>query len=135
LTTDVLAVEVEPKQIQEMDPEVKHRWVEALRSGRYEQGTGALNKEGKLCCLGVLCEVALEDGLPMEVGQHKDGVGHLVVEYDEVSSVLPDLVQEYAGLSDDNPSVLIGGSTISLAELNDDGTSFNVIADVIEEQL
>ena len=41
------------------DKKLLKKWVEALRSGRYKQGKGALcyNKD-KYCCLGVLCEVA-----------------------------------------------------------------------------
>lgn len=41
-----------------MDPELKAKWVEALRSGNYQQGRYSLKKDGKYCCLGVLCEVA-----------------------------------------------------------------------------
>ena len=32
-------------------------WMDALRSGKYEQGKGALRRDGKFCCLGVLCDV------------------------------------------------------------------------------
>lgn len=33
-------------------------WIDALRSGEYEQGSGALQtRDGKFCCLGVLCDV------------------------------------------------------------------------------
>ena len=42
----------------------KKRWIKALRSGKYEQGKGALrrpalrgNRAAEFCCLGVLCEV------------------------------------------------------------------------------
>ena len=38
-----------------MDPEIKRQWVEALRSGKYEQGRLFLERDGKFCCLGVLC--------------------------------------------------------------------------------
>lgn len=42
-----------------MDPELKKKWVEALRSGRYKQGTEMLRSlDDEFCCLGVLCEVA-----------------------------------------------------------------------------
>lgn len=41
-----------------MNPELKAKWVAALRSGKYEQGHEYLNKDGKFCCLGVLCDVA-----------------------------------------------------------------------------
>ena len=37
--------------------ETLEAWVTALRSGKYEQGTGALYRDGKHCCLGVLMEV------------------------------------------------------------------------------
>ena len=38
--------------------EVRRRWTEALRSGRYRQTTGKLRAlDGGYCCLGVLCDV------------------------------------------------------------------------------
>lgn len=33
------------------------KWVEALRSGKYKQGARYLKKNGRYCCLGVLCEI------------------------------------------------------------------------------
>lgn len=42
-----------------MDPELKAKWVKALRSGEYRQGRGTLrDTEGRYCCLGVFCVVA-----------------------------------------------------------------------------
>lgn len=41
-----------------MKADLKARWIEALRSGKYQQGEGNLKKDGRLCCLGVLREVA-----------------------------------------------------------------------------
>lgn len=44
-----------------MDAELKRKWIEALRSGKYEQGRYEFkNKDGRFCCLGVLCRVADE---------------------------------------------------------------------------
>lgn len=49
-----------------MTQEFKDQWLEALRSGKYEQGKGALrtvhnhSKDG-FCCLGVLCDL-IPDG-------------------------------------------------------------------------
>ena len=40
-----------------MDPEAREVWLEALRSGQYEQGQHALKYHNKYCCLGVLCAV------------------------------------------------------------------------------
>lgn len=57
-----------------MDPEMKKRWVEALRSGKYKQGKGCLHDEvhDTYCCLGVLNEI--EDlGMPGDAGALEDG--------------------------------------------------------------
>jgi hypothetical protein len=44
-----------------MRKSIKNKWVKALRSGKYKQGTGQLhseNEEGKsFCCLGVLATI------------------------------------------------------------------------------
>lgn len=42
-----------------MPKELKSKWTEALRSGKYEQGEGVLyDKESdSYCCLGVLCSI------------------------------------------------------------------------------
>ncbi len=44
-----------------MNLELKQKWLDALRSGKYKQGTQYLNSSSGYCCLGVLCEVA---GIP-----------------------------------------------------------------------
>lgn len=43
-----------------MNADLKKRWIEALRSGKYTQGTTYLNYQGKQCCLGVLCLIENE---------------------------------------------------------------------------
>lgn len=55
-----------------MNKTLKNKWIKALRSGKYEQGKGNLNHDGRYCCLGVLCEVAkrpydLKDGYEFHV--------------------------------------------------------------------
>ena len=48
----------------EMNPEIRARWVAALRSGAYEQGTSRLrDASDRRCCLGVLCDLAEQDGV------------------------------------------------------------------------
>lgn len=37
-----------------MPKEMLEKWLAALRSGKYKQATGALEKDGGYCCLGVL---------------------------------------------------------------------------------
>jgi len=43
-----------------MPKELLAKWLAALRSGEYEQGTGALCRDGRYCCLGVLMRIAGE---------------------------------------------------------------------------
>ena len=44
-----------------MNKEIKAEWVKALRSGEYKQGGGALHRGDHFCCLGVLCDIAIDD--------------------------------------------------------------------------
>lgn len=55
-----------PSDIPKIKPEIKKRWIEALRSGEYEQAIGVLRKTDgvgrqRYCCLGVLCDVVKFD--------------------------------------------------------------------------
>lgn len=113
-----------------MNPSVKAKWLEALRSGEYEQGRNALNENGNYCCLGVLCDVAVKSGLALEVGERGQ-----ITEYDGLTAYLPDRVKRWAALYDHNPRVPIGPLGTSLANLNDQGKTFSEIADLIEEYL
>jgi hypothetical protein len=50
--------------MEKLNKAIKSKWVKALRSGKYEQGTHWLEKEkdegGKTyCCLGVACEIGI----------------------------------------------------------------------------
>lgn len=40
-----------------MNPELKAKWVAALRSGNYKQGHTQLRRGNCFCALGVLCDV------------------------------------------------------------------------------
>lgn len=123
-----------------MNPEIKKRWVEALRSGKYQQGRQFLaeaeEEEGivKYCCLGVLCEVmgierSLQDSRYYVYGGGPSG--------GRSCYYLPAEAVEQAGFTEQNPEVLveISGRRDGLANLNDQGLSFNKIADIIEKQL
>jgi len=125
-----------------MKQDVKDRWVAALRSGEYEQATKKLRKPGaekdSFCCLGVLCELAVQDEVINPVIQNRHDRNYY---YGGQHSVLPPDVVRWAELPNDNPMVeyeLFGpdrAQHYSLAELNDNGCGFGKIADVIEEQL
>jgi hypothetical protein len=113
-----------------MNPQIKQKWVDALRSGEYQQTQRLLHDENGFCCLGVLCDLYLkENQLEWEPSRHN---GNVYMFQDMVAS-LPLSVVEWAYLDDSNPPVNAGDS--SLAELNDNGSAFIEIADLIEKQL
>lgn len=115
-----------------MDPAIKAEWVAALRSGRYQQGMGSLERRGAYCCLGVLCELGVKRG---EVEYREDSFRGLYDDGGEFPSVK---FAKRVGL----PSVYgtfwmpVGGGEckeFDLSELNDTGQfSFDQIADLIE---
>lgn len=46
-----------------MQAELKQKWIEALRSGKYQQGKGVLRTDtDHFCCLGVLCDLVDPSG-------------------------------------------------------------------------
>lgn len=121
------------------EEQAAHRklWVNALRSGEYKQCKRVLSNKTEYCCLGVLCEVAIKNGLEVKkvIGDHE-------IEYDEEHGSLPQSVAEWAGLKsrtgglkkDAEYCETIGRNMDSLANLNDYGNrNFEQIADIIEE--
>lgn len=111
-----------------MKPEIKARWVAALRSGDYKQGTGDLRKGNSFCCLGVLCQIfSVETGTKW----HSDGVVFNMLGEDVI---LPREVSEWAGIQRSYNPELSNGET--LTTINDDmGWSFEQIANAIEAEL
>lgn len=81
-----------------MDARVKALWTARLRSGQDEQGRGYLNKDGKLCCKGVLCQIAKEDGV--EVSETRDELYPGVTLYDSAWGLLPESVVKWAGFTE-----------------------------------
>jgi hypothetical protein len=111
-----------------MNPQIKQKWVDALRSGDYQQGQCYLRTNSGFCCLGVLCDLyGKENNVEW---QHNEVVGYF---YENHSFSLPSSVLEWAGLEYCNPRV--DDETNSLAGLNDKGSTFIEIANLIEEQL
>lgn len=132
-----------------MTPALKEPWLEALRSGNYEQATGTLHRKRRqaetglaeitegFCCLGVLSEVACTLGL---VEKRDDYLGYREyvpagVENPIGSAVMPTIELEQVFGFDSRTSG-------ALAEMNDgfDGgtdtrKSFAEIADWVEENL
>ena len=112
-----------------MNPQIKQKWVDALRSGEYQQTQNYLRKEDGFCCLGVLCDLYGKEN-NVEWNLASDGHNY---KFQDKESHLPSSVIEWAGVDDDNPYV--DGEIITLAGLNDTGCTFEEIANLIEEQL
>lgn len=136
-----------------MNNEIKTKWVAALRGGEYKQARFALNTDGGMCCLGVLCDLYRKehpDGpdwnfrLPLETDSAIPSVRREEVGFfDEEMNVLPPSVEIWAEVSSNNPTLhelatadrTSDDFPTSLANLNDDGLTFPQIADVIEHFL
>jgi hypothetical protein len=111
-------------------------WVDALRSGKYKRGKNALRKidekgEEKFCCLGVLCDVAIQNGVEILVQKSTWHPENFAYGKDQVDDFLPEEVIQWAGLDTEDPET---GRT-SLASKNDKDWSFKRIADSIEKHL
>jgi hypothetical protein len=92
----------------------QQKWVDALRSGKYEQGFSGLYTSGsRYCCLGVAC---VESGITGD-----DLAGGTLSCYPKVREWLS--ITTDVGYVEEN----------NLAEINDSGTSFEKIANIIEK--
>ena len=111
------------KKLSPEGTKLKSKWLRALRSGKYNQGTGALcyrvsgTDEKSYCCLGVLCDV-------LDPTAWK-GTNDLGFKRPQTAIYPPKSVLSLVGLT--------ARSAIKLAELNDDHRlSFEEIADKIK---
>lgn len=118
----------DPKRL---DVTEKAEWITALRSGIYPQGKNKLRKDGKYCCLGVKCEI---DPRVVRTGSRDYGYG-----LEKSSSNLPLPYAKLLGISRIGSFYIYFTafdkqyySTSTLANLNDEGCTFNQIADVID---
>lgn len=136
-----------------MDQQIKAEWVAALRSGEYKQGIHLLKQDDKFCCLGVLCDLhrkAHQEGGEDDIvnrwfptrNPEMDNAPCFSYRYGNTTS-LPGAVVDWCGLHSCDPPVQRIASfedqdvtldgTLSL--FNDQGLTFNQIADIIEQQL
>jgi len=121
-----------------MNQNILQRWVSALRSGDYKQGTHRLRSaDNKYCCLGVLGDIYAKENKKRwrksnndldEYGLHKN------------ENYLTQEVEEWAGIGREDkyslsPKVKYQGKKQWLSTLNDDEKlSFTEIADLIEAE-
>src|SRR5438034_10523444 len=106
-------------------------WVKALRRGEYRKVKGTLHREGKFCCLGVLCYLAVKAKVIEPF--------NLESLYWGDSLALHRAVMAWVGLADAIGSYEESGANLSLAALNDGADNkraltFKQIADVIESE-
>jgi len=122
-----------------MNEEIKAKWLDALRSGKYQQTTNVLRRErhgaASYCCLGVLCEVVDPDGVWMESGSGQ-GANNRTFGFGtpQADGFPPKRVSVAAGLS--------AGEMQHLSAMNDgattapeEGATFLEIADWIATHL
>lgn len=89
-----------------MKEDIKHQWLEALRSGKYEQGRQSLCVSSRYCCLGVLAEITGHLSPLDEVGYKECRVINKEDGTYEDSELTSDLLQTF-GLSSDQQCHLI----------------------------
>lgn len=115
--------------------EARKALVAALRSGRYTQITGGLERldaDGNVignCCLGVACREYIADGGTLELRRMKLA-GDEYTAFAGDGGFLPGAVQAWLGFA----NALGNNSRQNLAYLNDHGTTFAEIADIIERE-
>lgn len=104
-----------------INPTIGRLWVHALRSGRYAQVKGVLQRDGEgHCCLGVLCDLVE----PLSWGQPDSGG---VIHHRCFAGTPAPAVLERVGMR--------LGDASHLAFMNDEGKTFTEIADYIETEL
>jgi hypothetical protein len=105
------------------------KWVKALRSGEYRQCTNQLRYGQRYCCLGVACMVAIENGVELtRKGNRFLSEGSKGKTLSD-GKILPEIVRKWLGLEGHDPQVSSGRR---LTGMNDNGDSFETIADSIE---
>lgn len=114
-----------------MNPELKEKWVSALRSGKYKQGTCSFRNKEKdgsenYCCLGVLADVI--DPTAWKLSLEYDTWNWFFANDRHDNAAFSSEPLDKAGMTDTEQWVLI--------RMNDrEDTTFAEIADYIEEKL
>jgi hypothetical protein len=110
-----------------MDPEVKARWLVGLRSGAYKQAQKRLRVGDAFCCLGVLCDILKDDPEVNGVWTSCTGEPRFIEED------VPGYCTSWPG-SKTHKRAGIKVSCDILATMNDNGKTFEEIADFIEKE-
>ena len=110
----------------------------ALRSGNYKQGKETLNRNGKMCCLGVACEISKLGRWNVSNEYQVDGI---TPEFNH-AYIMPQPVMDYFGFRHESGKLASPvrvqykkrmKEIIALSRMNDMGMPFHFIADFIEQ--
>lgn len=87
-------------------------WVQAMESEEFPQGRGYLHSNGKLCCMGVACVLAVRNGVKLEVTQKQFAESEIrirtIVQYSGEQAYLPRVVRDWLGLPVMDPVIGTG---------------------------
>lgn len=112
-----------------MNKEIKKKWIAALTSGEYRQGTLKLRNGDNYCCLGVLCDLHRKSaGLNYKWITEKCGQYYNEL-YLGSNINLPSEVVIWAGLERSNPKL----GKISCSSLNDGDYDFKIFSHTFEQ--
>lgn len=136
----------------ELPKKDREEWLKALRSGKYRQSTGVLynNMDDGFCCLGVFCHLkGVEESKFQNYGMPVSLIEEENLDIDMPSLFKENTIMQSLTLSDKSTVTVTtawkkekeivksklteSNFTNFLASLNDEGFSFEKIADVIEE--
>ena len=112
-----------------MKPELKQRWVEALRSGEYQQGFEKLKRSDtedgvcQLCVVGVLADLLVKEG-------YGEWINDMFYCLDDKKLMTYKLIPELLAKVG-----LTATQARSLYSANDNKVSFDRLADYIEETI
>lgn len=104
----------------EMTKELATTWVEALRSGKYQQCRSALKNDEGFCCLGVLADILEPDNW-------------VLTKQDDTQVIHPLQMADGDGFLDEDKVGIPAEIQSRYAGLNDDFISFATIAVTIEQ--
>ncbi len=111
-----------------MKQEIADKWITALLSGEFEQGRHLLHNDNKFCCLGVLCKL-YADATGIQGVKSPD---FDFVHYHNQTERLPIEVMKWSGMAS-AVGVLGEDHLKSLAGMNDTGSTFVQLAEVIKQ--
>ena len=124
-----------------MNKEIKQKWIDALKSGKYKKGKNFLrlsneNGDNQYCCLGVLCELCNISSKPVD---DNDVFGEDIIAYEyqfadaTETEMLSDKFILANGLNSSESNDL-ASAVSALAKINDTSDSFEPVIEYIEEK-